>query len=192
MSKIWPYYILRRDDEGIRQDLRGIMDHFEGIQERFDLIVFIPNAGLYLGRLFGELYPNYPVRYIVIRRVSTAKKDKAAFSVIFKKKWLSNLSRHFEVFVRLMKMTFHISHKRVAQQDIDFDPKDKSILVIDDSVDTGTTLAILRKNLLERGASDVRTACISNHLRPDKVHVDFSVYRYALLRTKNSRDYHAV
>ena len=189
---LWPYYVLRRDDEGVREDLRTIMNHFMGIQERFDCVVFIPNAGVYLSDRFKEIYSDiYPVNFVTIRRSSSSQKDRAAFSMIYRKEWLSSLFRHLEVLVRLMKMTFHISHKRTVQQNVDFDVRGKSILVIDDSVDTGTTLAIIKKNMIERGAVKIRTACISNHLRPNTVPVDFSVYRYALLRTKNSRDYDA-
>ncbi|MCK4627477.1 MAG: phosphoribosyltransferase, partial [Sedimentisphaerales bacterium] len=67
----------------------------------------------------------------------------------------------------------------------------KKILVIDDSVDTGTTLKMVKSALMEKRVQSVSTACISNHLVPDKVDVDYSVYRYSLLRTKNSRDYYA-
>jgi len=189
---LWPYYILRRDDDGIREDLRSIMKHFENLRERFDYIIFIPNAGVYLADRFKEIYSDiYPINFVTIRRSTSSQKDHTAFSLIYRKKWLSSLFRHFEVLVRLLKMTFRVSHKRTVQQQVDFDIRGKSILVIDDSVDTGTTLAILKKNMIDRGAMQVRTACISNHLRPDKVQVDFSVYRYALLRTKNSRDYDA-
>jgi hypoxanthine phosphoribosyltransferase len=188
----WPYYILRRDDEGIREDLRSIMNHFEGRNERWDIVVFIPNAGLYLADRFREIFSNaYPIGFVTIRRSSTTRKDRAAFSVIYRHRWLSDLLRHLEVLIRLWKMRFHIAHKRTVQQEMDFEVRGKSILVIDDSVDTGTTLAIIRQNLLERGAVRVQTACVSNHLRPDIVPVDYSVYQYALLRTKNSRDYHA-
>jgi hypoxanthine-guanine phosphoribosyltransferase len=79
----------------------------------------------------------------------------------------------------------------VANIDIDFDVNKKTILIIDDDIATGTTLAMVKSILFERGASSVTTATISNHFLPDEIKVDYSVYRYILLRTKNSRDYYA-
>jgi len=76
--------------------------------------------------------------------------------------------------------------------DVGFNVGGKKVLIIDDSVDTGTTLSMVKSALLKKGAESVSTACVSNHLLPDKVGVDYSVYTYALLRTRNSRDYNAV
>jgi hypoxanthine-guanine phosphoribosyltransferase len=74
---------------------------------------------------------------------------------------------------------------------MEFSVKDKKVLVIDDDVATGTTLSLVKSTLLEHGASSVTTASISNHFLPDEIKVDYSVYKYKLLRTKNSRDYYA-
>ena len=94
--------------------------------------------------------------------------------------------------MRLMRRRFGLKQKMVADLDIDFDPGGRRILAIDDSVDTGTTMQMVKELLLAKGAHSVKTACISNHLVPDETHVDYAVYRYRLLRTRNSRDYHAV
>jgi hypoxanthine-guanine phosphoribosyltransferase len=74
---------------------------------------------------------------------------------------------------------------------VDFDVRNKRVLVIDDDIAIGTTLELVKSTLLKHGASSVTTATISNHFLPDKIKVDYSLYCYALLRTKNSRDYYA-
>ena len=82
-----------------------------------------------------------------------------------------------------------IRQTMVAELTVDFDVRNKMVLVIDDDIAVGTTLELVKSTLLKNGASSVTTATISNHFLPNKVDVDYSVYRYALLRTKNSRDY---
>lgn len=190
--KLWPYRILKLNDDGIKNDLGNIMQHFFATGLTFDTIIFVPNAGLYLSKLFSEMFnDSFEVNFVTVRRVSTISKSNFAKEFIFKRKWLSNIMRHCEVLVRLVKYKLGISQKMSGRLGIDFKVTNKRILVIDDSVDTGTTLRMVKSVLLENGAQSVVTACISNHLVPDKVDVGYSVYRYRLLRTKNSRDYYA-
>jgi phosphoribosylpyrophosphate synthetase len=191
--KFWPYRILKRDDDGIRADLDSIMQHFAAKGFTFDTIVFVPNAGLYLSKLFVGMFDNsFEVNFVTVRRASTVTKGNPAKKFIFKREWLSNLMRHMEVLIRLVKFKLGIKQKMEAKLEIGFNVTDKRVLVIDDSVDTGTTLRLVKSALLKKGAGSVDTACISNHLLPDKVCVDYAVYTYALLRTRNSRDYDAV
>ena len=193
LTRLWPYRMLTRDDVGIKNDLKNIMQHFETREVAFDTIVFIPNAGVYLSELFIELFgERYDINFITVRRSSTVAKSNFIKELIFSKKWLSDFMRHLEVLLRLVKYKFGIRQKMTAKLKIDFNVRDKRVLVIDDSVDTGTTLKMVKSALMEKGIQSVATACISNHLMPDKVDVDYSVYRYALLRTKNSRDYYAI
>ena len=190
--RIWPYRILTRDDDEIRADLLKIMRHFESNGYNFDMVVFIPNAGNYLSDLFTEMFgKTFDINLIAVRRASTISKSNRIKEFVFRKRLRSNIMRHVEVFLRLLKYRIGLVPKRVIQPSTDFKVVDKKVLVIDDSVDTGTTLEMVKSILLEKGARSVSTACISNHLIPDEVDVDYSVYRYALLRTKNSRDYYA-
>jgi hypoxanthine-guanine phosphoribosyltransferase len=189
---VWPYRILTRDDEGVAADLRRIVDHFAVNDGAFDHVVFIPNAGIYLSeRLAAVVDGTVDVRFVTVRRASTVSKIGPLKAFVFKSRILSNAMRHVEVLVRRVKYALGSKQKMVADFDLDFDPQGKSILVIDDSVDTGTTIRMVKQMLCARGAATVATACISNHLVPEKVPVDYAVYRYRLLRTKNSRDYHA-
>ena len=190
--KFWPYYILRREREDLKEDLHTIMEYFQTRGISLDGIVFIPNAGIYLSELFREEYTeSWPIYFITVQRASTVANPSPLKEFIFRHKWVSDLMRHVEVLLRLIKVSLKMAHKREVQQEINFDVEGKNLLVIDDSVDTGTTLRLIKKDLLERGAQVVLTACISNHLRPQKVPVDYAVYRYALLRTPNSRDFKA-
>jgi len=183
---LWPYKILRRDDNDIKADFEKIMQHFAVQGKVFD------NAGYYLSKLFVEKFGNSTeINMITVRRASTVAKSNPAKEFIFKRKKLSDFMRHVEVFVRLCKVKFGIKQKMNAQLDINFNVTGKKVLVIDDSVDTGTTLSMVQSLLLKNGAVSVTTACISNHLLPEKVSVDYSVYTYRLLRTRNSRDYNA-
>lgn len=192
IHRIWPYKILLRNDEDIKVDLKNIMQHFTTNGQAFDTIVFVPNAGSYLSELFTETFNgSFNVNFVKVQRASTVLKSNFAKKFVFQRKRLSNIMRHFEVLLRLMKYKLGIRQKMVAELEIDFDAANKRILAIDDSVDTGTTLRMVKSALLEKGAQSVTTACISNHLLPDEVHVDYSVYRYRLLRTKNSRDCYA-
>lgn len=193
VKKFWPYRILTRDTHGLTMDMQKIMRYFEKKEMTFDTVVFIPNAGIYLSNIFIGLFgDSYDIEFITVRRASSSAKDHPIKDFVFRRKWASNFMRHVEVFLRLLKRKLKLTHKRDSQQSIDFDVKGKNILVIDDSADTGMTLKIVKFKLLENGAETVSTACISNHLVPDEVELDFSVYRYALLRTQNSRDYYAV
>jgi len=168
------------------------VQHFVDEGKPFDIVVFIPNAGLYLSRLFCELFgTKYGINFVTVRRTSTTAKNSFLKKLIFRKKWLSDIMRHLEVLLRLVKYNLRVRQEMIADLEIRFDVADKKVLVIDDSVDTGTTMRMVKSALLEKGAQSVTTACISNHLVPDKVDVDYSVYNYALLRTRNSRDYYA-
>lgn len=189
----WPYRILQRDDDGISDDLRNIVEHFDRIGYAYDLVVFVPMAGLYLCDMFKEsVDTDVEVAFITVRRASTTASGHWLKDFVFKRRRLSDVMRHVEVFMRLTKRRLGLKQKMVADLDIDFDPCGRRILAIDDSVDTGTTMQMVKELLLAKGARSVKTACISNHLVPDETHVDYAVYRYRLLRTRNSRDYHAV
>ncbi len=191
--KLWPYRILKRDDDGIRADLGSVMQHFAAKGFTFDTIVFVPNAGYYLSKLFVGMFGNsFEVNFVKVRRASTVAKGNPAKEFVFRRKWLSNFMRHVEVLIRLVKFKLGIKQKMKAALEIGFNVAGKKILVIDDSVDTGTTMNLVKSALLKNGASSVATACISNHLLPNNVCVDYAVYTYALLRTRNSRDYNAV
>ncbi len=190
--QLWPYRILSRDDDDIRADLSGIMQHFAQKSQAFDMIVFIPNAGKYLSRLFVEVFDSsFEIKYMTVRRASTVSKDNSLKQIIFKKKWLADTMRHFDVLLRLIRYKLGIKQSMVADLTVDFDVRKKKILVIDDDIASGATLELVKSVLLKHDALSVTTASISNHFLPDKIKVDYSLYRYALLRTKNSRDYYA-
>jgi hypoxanthine phosphoribosyltransferase len=191
IMKFWPYHIVDKDDDDIKKDLRNIMEHFKRIGMEFDIIVFIPNAGIYLSQLFKEIYgETISVRLLTVRRVSTVAQENWFKRLVFTKRWLAFLMRHTEVLFRLIKHRLGCSHKRIIEP-ITFDVRDKKILVIDDSVDTGTTLNTVKSILVENGAQSIQTACITNYLLPYEVHVDYAVGIHVLIRTKNSRDYYA-
>ena len=59
------------------------------------------------------------------------------------------------------------------KKDIDIDIKDKNVLIIEDIVDSGRTLALLKKNLPARGAKDVRIASLLS--KPSRRVVDVEV-----------------
>jgi phosphoribosylpyrophosphate synthetase len=190
--RLWPYRILKRDDDDIKGDLKKIMQHFAGENQVFDTIVFIPNAGKYLSELFTEIFDgSSEINFVTVRRASTVSKNNFVKKFIFSRKWTSDIMRHFDVLFRLIKYRFGIDPKMVSELTIDFDVRNKKVLVIDDDIATGTTLELVKDILLKHGAASVTTASISNHFMPDEINVDYSVYRYALLRTKNSRDYYA-
>ena len=190
--RVWPYRILRRDDDDIKADLCRIMQHFSEKGVTFDTVVFVPYAGKYLSELFAQVNNgSCPVNFVTVRRASTVSQESVLKKFIFKRKWLSDIMRHVDVFLRLIKHRLGLGQKMVAETTVDFAVKGKDILVIDDDIATGTTLAIVKSALLEHGASSVTTASISNHFLPDKIEVDYAVYKYKLLRTKNSRDYYA-
>jgi len=190
--KLWPYRIIRRDDDDIKSDLSNIMRHFAGKSQIFDMIVFVPNAGKYLSQLFIEIFDgSFEVNFMTVRRASTVSKDNRLKQVVFKKKCLADVMRHIEVMLRLVKYKLGVRQKMVAELTVDFDVRNKKVLVIDDDIAIGTTLELVKSTLLKLGASSVTTATISNHFLPDKIKVDYSLYCYALLRTKNSRDYYA-
>jgi len=192
VRRLWPYRILRREDDDIKADLKNIMDYFASRGEVFDTIVFIPNAGRYLSELFVEMFDHsFEINFITVRRASTVSKNNWLKRFIFKRRWLSDIFRHFEVALRLVKYTLRMKQRMAAELQVDFDVKGKKVLVIDDSCETGTTLGLVKSALLENGAEYVTTACITRDLVPDEVDVEYSVYKYELLRTKNSRDYYA-
>lgn len=167
------------------------MRHFAQKSQSFDRVVFIPNAGKYLSDLFLNLFTSYDIEFVTVRRASTVSKENKLKKIIFKYKYLADFFRHVDVLFRLVKYKFRIGQKMVSQLSIDFEVKDKCILVIDDDLATGTTLEMVKSLLLKHGAHSVKTATISNHFLPNKIKADYSVHNYVLLRTKNSRDFYA-
>ncbi|MHC4213036.1 MAG: phosphoribosyltransferase family protein [Planctomycetota bacterium] len=190
--KLWPYKILRRDDDQIKADLKSIMDHFAARDRSFDMVVFVPYAGKYLSEMFVQIYDSScEVNFVTVRRASTVSQENLIKKLIFKKRWLSDTMRHIDVLWRLVKYMLRLDQKMVAETSVEFDVKGKDLLVIDDDLATGATLDIVKSTLIKHGASSVATASISNHFLPDRIKADYSVYQYVLLRTKNSRDYYA-
>ena len=168
------------------------MEHFAAKGETFDMIVFVPNAGKYLSQLFVEIFDgSFEINFVTARRASTVLKDSLLKKFIFQRKWLSDIFRHVDVLLRLIKYRLGIKQKMIAEPMVDFDISNKKVMVIDDDVATGITLEMVKFTLLKHGASSVTTASISNHFLPNEIDTDYSLYRYALLRTKNSRDYPA-
>ncbi len=168
------------------------MQYFARKSQTFDIIVFVPNAGKYLSQLFVEIFDgSSEINFVTVRRASTVSKDNRLKQVIFKKKWLANPMRHVDVLLRLIRYRLGIRQTMVAELTVDFDVRNKRVLVIDDDIAIGTTLELVKSMLLKHGASSVTTATVSNHFLPEEIKVDYSLYRYALLRTKNSRDYYA-
>ena len=189
--KLWPYRILKKNDNDIKADLGDIMQHFAQKSQSFDMIVFVPNAGKYLSDLFLDLFISHDVEFVTVRRASTVSKENKLKKIIFKNKHLADLFRHADVLFRLIKYKLCVGPQMVSQLSIDFEVKDKLILVIDDDLATGTTLEMVKSLLLKHGAYSVNTATISNHFLPNRIKADYSVYNYVLLRTKNSRDFYA-
>ncbi|HPS55242.1 MAG TPA: phosphoribosyltransferase [Sedimentisphaerales bacterium] len=189
---LWPYRILKQDANDIRADLSNIMHHFDAECRVFDMIVFVPYAGIYLSDIFKELFgKSFEINFVTVRRASTVSKSNSFKRYIFKKKILADIMRHIDVLIRLIKYRIGKSQKMVTELEINFDVNGKNILIIDDDIATGTTLNKVKSILLEHGAASVTTGCISNHFLPDEIKVDYSVHRYVLLRTKNSRDFDA-
>jgi len=190
--RLWPYYILQRDDVGLIEDLRNIIDHFERIGFSPELVVFVPQAGCHLQKLFRTAYSDrFATGTFTVRRASSTKPPHAIRRLAYRVQVLADMFRHLQVLPRLLKLKMGWSQKREIKGGIDADVIGKRILVIDDSVDTGTTMRIICERLMQEGAREVRTGCISNHLSPRVVAVDFAVYEYALLRSPTSPDYHA-
>lgn len=190
--KLWPYRILKQDDHDIRVDLSNLMQHFNAEGLVFDIIVFVPHAGIYLSNIFKELFgETFDINFVTVRRASTVSKSNFIKRYIFKKKILADIMRHVDVLIRLFKYRIGKSQKMVTELEINFDVNGKHILVIDDDIATGTTLGNVKSILLKHGAASVTTSCISNHFLPDEIKVDYSVHKYVLLRTKNSRDFDA-
>ncbi len=59
------------------------------------------------------------------------------------------------------------------KKDIDTDIKDKNVLIIEDIVDSGNTLALLRENLESRGAKSVKIASLLS--KPSRRVVDVKI-----------------
>ena len=189
---LWPYHILELSDQELAQDLVRIMTHFKGIGYWPDLLVFVPQAGCHLRDLLLERMPNCcDVAMFSVRRACSLRRPNVLQKFIFRRRTLADIFRHVEVLLRLVKFTLKLRHNRHVEGDADSEVIGKRILIIDDSVDTGSTMRIISGRLIEAGAQEVRTACISNHMLPRKVKVDYAVHEYALLRTPNSRDYYA-
>ena len=56
-------------------------------------------------------------------------------------------------------------------QDVDFDPKDEQILLVDDIIDTGISLRFLHHIMTERGAKSVRSFAFLS--KPERREVDY-------------------
>ena len=113
---LWPYRILKRDEEDIKSDLRNIMQHFAEKSQTFDMIIFVPNAGKYLSQLFVEIFDSsFNTNFVTVRRASTVSKDNRLKKVIFKKKWLADVMRHVDVLLRLMRYKLGIRQTKIGR-----------------------------------------------------------------------------
>ena len=84
----------------------------------------------------------------------------------------ADLLRHVDLPVRVDSLpagsyVHHASTGQLTMRDrLKLDPKDRHILLIDDILDTGFTLAELQKKLLADGAASCRTCVLIDKLLP--------------------------
>lgn len=158
-----------------------------------DLVIGVLTGGGYVGRIVHENLCTNTALYkeIKLQRGSTKAKKKSHVERVLRRLSYAvlNLMRIAEVEVLELKARF-IKPKRYGT--INFDEETafllrqgcKRVLIVDDCIDTGMTLKIIKDIIVERygKTNDIRIAVITTAHRHPVISADYSLYKRLLVR----------
>ena len=131
--------------------------HFDTVP---DIMVGIKSGGAFITKYLAEKY-NVQYDYISIK-----KYDKSNMITIANKMLRNEFCRDMECIYR--------NDKLEIKEHLKLDVKDKNVLLIDDTISSGSTLYKAKKYMFEEGAKDVKTFVFTQHSKNDLI--DYSVH----------------
>ncbi|WP_242135511.1 phosphoribosyltransferase [Aestuariivivens marinum] len=177
--------------------LEGVNDLFEKIDVVPDVIVQIKNAGAHFGdalRTRGEF--NKVTYYsIKIQRKGEGLKKNFVFKFLMKILPYSILDelRKYEskrTEKSISKINLNCLSKETFKINIEHNPDLKNILIIDDAIDTGKTMFLIKRSLEKQfPKAAVKTAVLSWTIEKSIIKPDYFLYKNVLVRFPWSKDY---
>ena len=133
--------------------------------------------------------------FVKLKKANTSKKNKKLFVPLLKMLPYSILNklRHIES-NKIKKSIQSLDLNNLAKQDIDLSlpqlEEVKSILIIDDAIDSGKTMFVVNENIKRRfPKAKIRIAVISWTLNESIIKPDFYLYKNILVRFPWSLDF---
>ncbi len=165
-----------------------------------DLIIGIKTGGLYVAEpLYDEISLQHKTLYntISLSRPSTVKKKKFKVGKLLKLLPYSilNILRNLEVsFFELKKAS---QYEPTREKEVYFNEEllhqinvSNQILLVDDAIDTGTTILAIKNRLLSLNpALQIKVAILTTTHKSTYITADYSLYERVLLRCPWSEDY---
>lgn len=154
----------------------------------YDAVVAIASGGVYVARAFMDGNPRSSACFEVnCRRTGTDVKKRRLSKVVGAlPRWMADLLRIAESRIYEMKRRFsasHLKHVELPASLADYlREKPRKLLIIDDAVDSGVTLASVVKAIAGVAAeSQVRTAVITVTTGSPLINADYALYRDSML-----------
>lgn len=169
------------------------------LDEKPDLIIGVLNGGGYVVNVIKKEAGFEKIQYknVKLQRIGASKKQNHFFKWVLKLLPYSILNK-LRIFesnkAKKSIKTFNLSE--LSNTEIDFNiasnfkEKIKSILIIDDALDTGRTMFIIKNNLNKIFKDvEIKTAVISWTIENSVLVPDFYLFKNTLVRFPWSKDY---
>ncbi|MEO2058483.1 MAG: phosphoribosyltransferase [Mesonia sp.] len=162
-----------------------------------DVVIGVLNGAYYLVQLFKDQESFSEVKFynIKLQRQQESFKKKKTFNIILKllPYWALNKLRILES-KRDKKSLAKISKKKLLLKSlhlpITFDSTYKRVLIVDDALDTGKTMFVLKNNLKKVFSnSEIKVAVIAWTIENSIVKPDFYIFKNILVRFPWSKDF---
>lgn len=177
--------------------LEEVNDLFEKIDVVPDVIVQIKNAGTHFGDALKTRGEFNKVTYysIKVQRKGEGLKKNFVFKFLMKILPYSILDelRKYEskrAKKSLSKINLNCLSKKTIKINIDLNLDLKNILIIDDAIDTGKTMFLIKRSLEKQfPKAAVKTAVLSWTIEKSIIKPDYFLYKNVLVRFPWSKDY---
>ena len=162
-----------------------------------DVVIGVLNGAYYLVQLFKEEERFSEVKFynIKLQRQQESFKKKKIFNIILKllPYWVLNKLRILESKKdnkSLAKLDKKALMLKSLQLPITSHHKHKKVLIVDDAVDTGKTMYVLKNNLKKVFSnSEIKVAVIAWTIETSIVQPDFYIFKNILVRFPWSKDF---
>lgn len=155
-----------------------------------DLIIYLAKGAYLIGKSMSSVF-NVQLIAIGSAREGNTLKEKIALLLGFLPRWLCN-------FLRRVELKSNV-HGRNKERHIDFlddvallniKNDNIKILLVDDSVDTGSSILAAEKLIKSKFSNSVIRVAVLNVMSPSKenIEVDYYLYTDKMLRTPMSKD----
>lgn len=187
-------HVLTIGKEEFPAECKKLFEKVDSSGIKYELIIGIATGGAYVGRIFSECSPYSKYLEVKLQRSGTGIKEESHFKQMLTRLpyAISNLLRVIEHYIRSSKKVIADSGcmPQFSEEEMNFIQKAKSILVIDDALDTGKTMYKL-VNYLQKLDTDriVHSAVMTMTMKKRLIDPTYYNYRYILIRWPWSFDY---